>query len=486
MDKVVLTLRPRSGSARRGMVRDFIYGCWCNGRRIGGMEMPPLNEIYVATHARQPGVLVQFLDAQIQPERYTQLVAERFKKVAAVIIMSSTQSFKADSLTLRQIKSLNPGIKSIIFGSHPTFMPSYCLEEDVVDYIVIGEPEETIRKLVGLIVRGQDTSRLLGIGYRTLTGEKVLNAEAAFMNLDDLPIPDRSLLPQGVDYFNPVVKRMPYTTVQTSRGCPGRCIFCTAPVFYGKKARKKSAEYVLEELRLIKGLGYREVFFRDETFTAYRSRNQQICEAMIKEKLDLSWIANARVNMIDLETMALMKKAGCHMLKFGVETGSDKILTNYKKDTTAAQAQAAFSMARKVGMDTHAHIVFGGPGETPDTIENTIRFVIGLQPTTASFGILTPYPGTELFQMVATKHPEIRDGSDSNMDNLHVSGFFSMDICGLDGQFLSQKIVQAYRRFYLRPTYLLRRVFSMRSYGEFMRTLIAGTYVMKFAATGEK
>ena len=130
-----------------------------------------------------------------------------------------------------------------------------------------------------------------------------------------------------------------------------------------------------------------------------------------------------------------------------------------------------------MGLDTHAHIVFGGPGETPETIDQTMRFVLELNPTTASFGILTPYPGTELFDMVASKHPEIRDGTDSNMENLHVSGLFSHDICGLDGNYLSKQITRAYRRFYLRPSYLFRRLLSLRNYGELMRTLIAGTYV---------
>jgi len=112
-----------------------------------------------------------------------------------------------------------------------------------------------------------------------------------------------------------VVKRVPYTTAQTSRGCPFRCIFCTAPTFYGNKARFRSAAGVLEEIRILISLGYREIFFRDETFTAYKKRNIEVLETMIREKLDVRGLPNARADTVDLETLQLMKRAGCHMVK---------------------------------------------------------------------------------------------------------------------------------------------------------------------------
>ena len=132
--------------------------------------------------------------------------------------------------------------------------------------------------------------------------------------------------------------------------------------------------------------------------------------------------------MIDKESMLAMKQAGCHMIKLGVETGNDHILRNYRKGTTVAQCRKVFADAHSVGLETHAHIVLGGPGESAETLGRTIAFVKELAPTTASFGLLTPYPGSELFDGVAAHHPEITDGTDSNMDNLHVSGFYSQDI----------------------------------------------------------
>lgn len=483
----VLFVRPPSGASGRNIVRDFVYGCWCNGRRIGGMQMPPLNELYAATCAREAGADVSFLDAQMEPQRHDRLSAGRFAGVDAVVIMSSTQSFRQDVDYLESVKLLNPRMRTILFGSHPTFMPQHCLREEAVDFIVLGEPEDSLRCLLRALADGNSIDGLAGIGYRNGHGQGRINPFRPLMDVNDLPIPDRTLLSRSkVDYFNPVVKRMPYTTMQTSRGCPGRCIFCTAPAFYGNRYRLRSAEKVLEELREIVGLGYREVFFRDETFTVDRRRLSDICAGMLEEGIDLAWIANGRVDLVDREMMILMKRSGCHLLKFGVETGSDQMLKNYKKGVTCGQAEEAFRQAREVGLATHAHIILGGPGETSRTVEQTIDFAKSIRPTTASFGIVTPYPGTELFDRVAKMRPEITDGSASNMANLHTEGFYSEDICRMSSEQLSRAVVRAYRKFYLRPVYLAKRLLSNRSLEELMIQAIAGFNVFVFALTGRK
>lgn len=480
-------LKPPVDDAQRNVVRDFIYGCWCNGKRVGGMSLPPTNELLAATHARQPDLDVWFLDSQYEPERYHALANSKFDGTLAILMMSSTQSFRHDVTILREIKEANPAVKTVLYGSHPTFMPEYCLEEEVVDFIVMREAEETIRCLLEALLNDKDVEDMEGIGYRDSSGKPVVNPHRSFFNMNDLPIPDRTILPKGVDYFNPVVKRLPFTTMFTSRGCPARCNYCTAPVFYGNKTRVRSADKILEELRIVRDLGYREVFFRDETFSAYKGRNMTVYENMLSEGMDFTWVANGRVDMIDREQMELMKKTGCHMLKFGVETGSQEMLDNYKKGTTIEQAVETFRLAREVGIDTHAHIIFGGPGETLETIEQTINFVTDtLKASTATFGILTPYAGTEIFDMVRTVHPDILDGSASNMENLHTTGFFSEAICGIPGEVLSKQVVKAYRRFYLRPSYLAERILNLRSFEEFMIHSIAGLNVMQFAVSGKK
>lgn len=448
--------------------------------------MPPLNDLYVTTHVKNNGLEADFCDAPFEPDRYAAIADTGFRDYQAVALLTSTQSFVEDAELLAEIKQKHPALRSILFGSHPTFMPQYCLANPAIDYIVMREPEETMLRLLQCLKDGASLEKIAGIGFRTTNGKVVITEPRPFMDMDDLPIPDRTLLPKGVEYFNPVIWKAPYTTMQTSRGCPGKCIFCTAPEFYGRKIRYRSTENVLKEMRILKEQGFKEIFFRDETFTAYRERNREICRAMIEENLNLSWIANGRVDMIDRDTMRLMKKAGCHMLKFGVESGSEALLKAYRKGTTLEQARRTFQDAAAEGLETHAHIVLGGPGETPETLEKTIAFVKGLRPTTASFGLLTPYPGTELFRRVQEKHPEIRDGSASNMANLHIDGFYSETISGMNGKELNRWLIKFYRSFYLRPGYLLKRLAGIRSASQAMSLLVAGLNIFNFSISGKK
>ena len=479
-----LILKPPLGN-KTNVVSDFIYGCWCNGRRIGGMQMPPLNDLYVTTYARKNGLDVDFVDGQVQPELYKAYEDKLFSNIKAIAILSSTHSFQSDVELLTHIKKKNNNVTCILFGAHPTFMPESCLQHPAVDFIVLREAEESMFHLLKHLLNDTPLDDR-GIGRKGPNDEIVIAPPRPFVDMDTLPIPDRTLLPKNVDYFNPVVRNTPYTTMQTSRGCPWKCIFCTAPEFYGKQVRFRSPEDVLYEIELLNSLGYREIFFRDETFTTDRNRIIKICKMLIDRKLKISWIANARSNTVDLELLKIMKQAGCHLIKFGVESGSDKMLARYKKNITTQQTKNAFELCHSVGLDTHAHIVLGGPGETRESIEKTLRFTIELKPSTASFGILTPYPGSPLFETVSKAHPNIGDGSNATLEKLHVKGFFSEALCGISSQELSESVSHCYRKFYLRPTYIFTRLSKIRSFSEIVPLFIAGCNILHFSITGEK
>ena len=480
-DKIAI-LSPANANIKN-VVRDFVYGCWCRGRRIGGMQMPPLNLLYVATVLKESGVHVELIDAGQDPRQYAAF-KKRIHDFAAVILLSSTNSFRNDVLAVEEIKRVYPEMVSIFFGAHPTFMPEYCLRENAVDLVVMREPEHIIRDVVQKIIHQEDYRQVKGIAYRN-GGAMVINSEYPFLELDDLPVPDRSFLPRGVDYFNPVVKRMPYTTMLTSRGCPAKCNFCTVPYFYGKKIRLRSASNVVQEMKYLVSLGYKEIFIRDETFTAYRRRNEEICNRIIAEKIDVSWIANARVDLIDRKTIALLKQAGCHMLKLGVESGNQNILENIEKGITLEQTRRVFRWCRELGMETHAHVMIGCPGETHDTLNQTIRFVPNLRPTTASFGIFTPYPGTPVFKRLSNLHPEIDDGTTATMEKLHTSGYYNEYFTDLTSQEIERYVVRAYRHFYLRPSYAFQTLARIRSFDELMRLLVAGSNIFSFSITGK-
>ena len=480
--KNVLVLNPPN-DVTKNMIRDLIYGCWCKGKRIGGTTSPPLNLLYVATTLKKAGHNIVFLDAIGQGYAIDDVKAI-VRNIDAIIISTSSMSFMEDATVLHELKKVNSDMLTIMFGAHPTFMPKFCLSNGPgVDIIVKREPEITIRNIINNMDKNWKKTK--GIGYRE--GKKIiLNDEAPLLkNLDELPIPDRNLLPKDVEYFNPIVKRIPYTTAMTSRECPGRCTFCNVPRFYGNIVRSRSFESVANELNIITEQGYKEVWFRDETFTFFRDRNKKMCKYIIDNRLDITWIANARVGTISREDMILYKKAGCHMIKFGIESGSQDVLDKVKKGTTIELARKTFKWAKEIGMGTHAHMMIGMPGDTEKTVNQSINFVKEIEPTTVTFGVCTPYPGTELFDFVEKIDPSIRDGKELNLEKLHTTGEFNKHYCSLSNEQLTKLVKRAYRSFYFRPKYILYKIKEMRSLDEIRRTMIAGVNVFQFGMDEE-
>jgi radical SAM superfamily enzyme YgiQ (UPF0313 family) len=476
----ILILNPPNKTVKNA-IRDLIYGCWCSGKRIGGSTTPPLNLLYIATVLKQAGHDVELLDAMAEGLSIEN-VKSRIGKFDIVATSITAMSFKDDSEVLADLKKENPSLKTIVFGSHPTFMPEYCFAGDAIDIIVRHEPEFIIRDLVQALSKDDGSWKdIKGIGYMQ-DGKPVINEPYPFIeDLDSIPFPDRTMLPKGIDYFNPIVKRMPYATMMTSRGCAARCNFCTVSSFYGKKTRTRSVENILQELELIQSQGYKEVIFRDETFTLFKERNRKVCEGMIERGIDLTWVANARVGTVSRDMAELMKKAGCHLIKMGVESGSQNILDNIHKGTTIEQARDTFKLLKEVGIDTHAHMMLGCPGEDHETIEATNRFIREIDPSTATFGICTPYPGTELFDSVVKQHPEIHDGSDRTFSSVHTSSYFNQYFTDLNEDELQAFLKKAYRSFYLRPSYVFKRLRRINSTDELMRVVIAGTNVVSFS-----
>jgi len=477
----VLLLVPAS-KYTKNVARDLIYGCWCKGKRIGGISFPPLPHFLIATILRDSGHQAKVIDASFLPHGMFD-VENLIIEYDFLIILTSTMTCKEDASSLVRLKKKNPRLKTILFGAHPTFMPMQTLSLEGVDFIVRGESELVIKELIDAYEKKDESwKKVLGIGWKEKNRVFINERHPFIENLDTLPIADRNLLLHSnkIDYFNPVVKRIPYTTMMTSRGCPGRCIFCSSPPFYGAKYRMQSPDRVVREIEYLRNQGFKEIFFRDETFTASRRRVVEICNEIINRKIDITWICSVRVGTVDYELMKLMKRAGCHMLRVGVETGIQQLLDNIKKDIRIEDTEKLFYLAHKIGMDTHAHCMLGVPGETWETINETIKFVKKIDPTIVTFGICTPYPGTELFRMVEEKHPEIGDGTQCDLSRLHTFAFFNRYFTNLTENLLELGIRRAYRKFYLRPEYILKRLFNLNSLDEFRRVLIAGTQVLQF------
>ena len=476
----ILCLVP-SSSKVKVMHRDVLYGCWCSGNRVGGGILPPLTLLTVATILKEDGFNVTLID-MIAEEMGTEDIGDRAMDYDVVIILTSTMSFLDDVSVIGAIKDKNSEVKTILFGSHPSFMPNETLSHPEVDFIVMKEPFFAVRDLLRAMGSTKNFSDIPGIGYID-SGDVIINPDYPLIDYEDVPIADRDLLPKN-DYFNPIIKKYPYTTTNTSYGCPGKCTFCIAPNMMGKKLRYWSADKVLTEIEYLLSLGIREIYYRDETFTTFSKRNRAICNAIIDKGLDFSWICNARVGTLKRDDLELMVKAGCRLIKVGVESGSQEVLDRSKKGIRTGEIEELFLWANEIGIDTHAHLMFGMPGETTNTIKETARFIKRIKPKTIDVGICTPYPGSVLFDELKKKNPDIGDGTWLDWENLHQVAHFNYLFTNVSGEDIEKAIRKLYRDFYLRPSYILRWLNEIKSPGELKRLILAGFRVIRYSLFG--
>jgi anaerobic magnesium-protoporphyrin IX monomethyl ester cyclase len=472
--------------SKKNVIRDVIYGCWCGGKRIGGATVPPFELLTLATILKKEGHDIVFVDAQAEQLELDD-VSERITGSKLIICSTSVMTANSDASYLRDLKARHPGMMAAVYGSHPTFQPEATLDKGI-DFALQREPEYVVRDLAAALSRDDMAAAraVRGVVSRDETGTLIKNQRYPYIeNLDEVPALDVSLLPP-VLYFNPIVRNLPYITVSSSHGCPAKCNYCTAPFFHGTKTRFQSAKKVLDDIGSYLSQGIKEIYYRDETFTADRQRVIDICNGIVERGYKFTWICNARVDTVDKEMLALMKKAGCHLIKFGAESGNQEVLDAIKKGITLEQTRAAFAACNEVGIDTHAHMMIGSPGETYGSMEDSLNLVLNIKPTTVTFGICTPYPGTPLFRDVMRKDPTIGDGAaNAAMDRLHLEGEFNHLYCSVDTSDLRKTLKRFYRRFYLRPSYLVRMVSRIRNFNMLRNTVLGGLNVFVFS-TQEK
>lgn len=472
---------------KSNVIRDVIYGCWCGGKRIGGATVPPFQQLTIATLLKADGHDVTFVDAQAEQLPLDEVV-RRIEGAELVISSTSVMTMRGDASFLRELKSRIPGLRVAAYGSHPTFMPEETIAKGI-DFAIQREPEWVLRDLARFLAEDdiESAHKVLGVTSEGPDGAVIKNNRYPFLeDLDQIPPLDVSMLPKGVVYFNPIVRNHPYITVSSSHGCPAKCSYCTAPFFHGTRTRFQSAAKVVSDVETYLANGIREVYFRDETFTADRQRVLDICQGIAEKNLKFTWICNARVDMVDLKMLREMKAAGCHLVKFGAESGNQEVLDAVKKGITLEQTSQAFRWCREAGINTHAHFMVGMPGDTIGTMNETLKLALDVEPTTATFGICTPYPGTPLFREVVGKDAGIGDGTDNAaMDRLHVKGDFNRHFCSVDGETLKLTVKRFYWAFYVRPKYVLSTLWRIRN-GTMLRNAVIGGFNVFSFATSDK
>lgn len=285
----------------------------------------------------------------------------------------------------RTAKQLNPKTKIVFGGIGATFLWEHLLRNfPEVDYVVLGEGELTFLNLVRHFEKKQDQGigEIRGIAYRK--NGKILKTGKSdpVKDLDSLPIP---------------AKHFTYPHVSSSRGCAWDCSFCGSPEFWGRKIRWRSPEKFVEELKLLIRRGVTFFYFSDDTFTLNPKRVIEICKRIIEKNLKIAWYAISRVDHVDEEMLYWMRRAGCIQISFGVESGSEKIRRVLGKPVKTEQIKRAFAMTTQYGILSRAYFIYGAPGETWKTVQETIDLMDDIKPLSAIFYILDVFPGTKLY-----------------------------------------------------------------------------------------
>ncbi len=319
-----------------------------------------------------------------------------------IVLEMATPSFHMDVKTAAALKERLSAPIAII-GTHATiFHREIMTEHTCIDIVVRGEYEHTVLELAKALRDKRDLAQLQGLTFRR-NGTVLLNPDRPHIDdLDSLPFPARDYFDWS-KYHEPGYYALPWITMISSRGCPFRCTFCSWPqTMYGHKYRARSARNVVDEMELC-AKKYRpgEIFFDDDTFTIGKKRVMDICRRILDRRLRVIWSCMGRTDTVDEEMLTEMRRAGCRKIKFGVETGSPRLMADIKKGLDLDKVTEAFRVARAVGMEVHGTFMIGLPGETRDTVRETVELACSIPMDSIQFSIATPFPGTEFYRQCA-------------------------------------------------------------------------------------
>ncbi|MFO8072512.1 MAG: radical SAM protein [Polyangia bacterium] len=440
---------------------------------------PPLGLLLVAGYLRRHSQHdIEVLDAQAEELSYARL-AHRISRAApdVVGVTAMTQTLIDVVRVVELVRARAPGARVVLGGPHVHLFPRETLDLPGVDYLVLGEGEIAFAELLERIDDPDALKRVAGIAFRDERGEAVITSRPAFIDdLDGLPFPARDLVDVNL-YDSVLAASHPVTTVFTSRGCPYKCSFCDRP-HLGKKFRARSAGDVVDELEQCVEMGIREFLVYDDTFTVKRERVLAICREILRRGLDIGFDVRARVDTVDREMLEWLARAGCRGIHYGVEAGTEKILTVLRKGIDLQLVERAFAETRRVGIPSLAYFMIGSPSETRADIEESFRVARRLDPDYLHLTILTPFPGTQIYEQGLRDGVFERDVWREFAARPHL-GFSPPHWPEIfSAEELEELLVEGYRGFYRRPGYLIRRALAVRSAGELLRKARAGLRIL--------
>ena len=431
-------------------------------RKAAGVYYP-LGIAYISACAKQKGYKVCFIDPNVQSFSNNEII-QKVRELDPILVgvsFMTPQFFTAKDI-VDNLKHALPKIPIVLGGAHPSVLKEKTLEEiPSADFIVFGEGEETIVELLDYLAKkGEPLNKIKGLAWKHEGKIKCNDDRPSIPDPDQLPFPDKTLIEQSLYHqqsFLGYSKKI--QSIYTTRGCPFRCVFCASGFKLTSQIRERSIDNVMEEIDYMRTQhDFNYLLIKDDVFTIRRSRVIEFCAAIKERHPDLKWHCMANVNTVDAELLAIMKDAGLHDIFFGIESGNPEILKNTLKGTTIKKVWEAVKSCDQLGVRTYGAFILGLPGETYETLEETIEFACALPLTLAGFSILIPYPGTKVyddyFETVPSQPINYRDFIASS--GIHTVKEYK-GASGIDPKDLPKYISLAQRRFYLRP----RQVFKM-------------------------
>ena len=356
---------------------------------------PPLSLAYLAGMLEATGVTVRILDLVVFPRNRTTIAdaLEQFQP-EVVGITAVTMTAETAFAIIREVKRIAPDVLTVMGGPHVTFSAEETLSAvPALDVIVRGEGEQTFPALLEKANQRRHWETIPGLAFRKNSGVCQTPWREPIRDLSALPEPARHGLPLG----RYRTLGMP-VSVTTSRGCPFKCVFCVGRRMVGSRVRYRHPLRVVDEIEGLAALGFQQVNVADDLFTANPDHCLGICDEINRRDLKIRWSSFARVDTVSVPLLTRMREAGCHAVSFGMESGNAEILKRVRKKISLTQAEAAVAMCRQAGMEAYASFILGLPGETPETLAQTMAFAkrLGEKGLSYGFHLLAPFPGTAI------------------------------------------------------------------------------------------
>jgi len=364
---------------------------------------------------------------------------------------------------LKDLKRVMPDIITVVGGPHPTAeSESLLLQNKEIDIAIRNEGEFTMLEIINRLQNNTPLNDVAGITYRVDGEVKVNSCREFIKDINSLPFADWDSLPME-RYWGANTERKNFANIVFSRGCPFSCTFCGAKEAIGRKHRRRSPESISEEVKLLyEKYGVRELGLSDSTFNVNKKWVKEVCEALLDlNKPDLVWQCNIRADLIDQESLVLMKKSGCTKVFVGVESGDDEMLKSMKKGTNCEMIRKCVNLLDKMGFQVFCGFLIGMPGETKASIQKTMALAKELRKHSCAFSIATPFPGSEFYEIAKQEGFVVEDWSKYDTYSL---SYVTKGLTGKDLQYYYDQIV---KNNYLSYTFISNQLRQIRTWLQF-------------------